>query len=264
MELLNTLGRFHMVFLHLPIGIVVLAFLLEFIEFKVYNKQYERLRVWTLFWAFIGSLLATILGLIYEREGGFQVDQLWLHKILGIVTTVMVLITWLLRYRYYLTEKEKFKTFSRVCLLISLLTLTIGSHYGGAMNHGTDFLTEPLFPNETKPKVENVAAVEENQVELVDFTSQIQPIFEVNCYGCHGPKKQKSDYRLDEKGYAFTSGDSEETPIVPRDPEASNLILGLLLPKDDDLAMPPKKKDPLTDTEIQLIVEWLKQGAIWP
>ncbi|MCA9417425.1 MAG: hypothetical protein KC917_14185 [Candidatus Omnitrophica bacterium] len=31
----------------------------------------------------------------------------------------------------------------------------------------------------------------------VDYLSDVKPIFENNCYSCHGPSKQKSGFRLD-------------------------------------------------------------------
>ncbi len=34
----------------------------------------------------------------------------------------------------------------------------------------------------------------------VDFVHEVRPIFEKHCYECHGPEKQKNDYRLDIKG----------------------------------------------------------------
>src|SRR5687768_7332508 len=33
----------------------------------------------------------------------------------------------------------------------------------------------------------------------VDFIKDIRPIFEANCYKCHGPDKQKGEFRLDVK-----------------------------------------------------------------
>lgn len=49
----------------------------------------------------------------------------------------------------------------------------------------------------------------------VDFVSDVRPIFESHCYECHGPDKQKSDYRLDIKTVALTGGESHAPNIVP-------------------------------------------------
>src|SRR4051812_34197072 len=40
----------------------------------------------------------------------------------------------------------------------------------------------------------------------IDFARDVKPIFAKNCYACHGPEKQKSDYRLDVKMTALKGG----------------------------------------------------------
>src|SRR4051794_3988206 len=40
----------------------------------------------------------------------------------------------------------------------------------------------------------------------VDFDRDIRPILAANCYSCHGPEKQKSDFRLDVKASALRGG----------------------------------------------------------
>ena len=56
-----------------------------------------------------------------------------------------------------------------------------------------------------------------------DFERDVKPIFSKNCYPCHGPEKQKSDYRLDVKmsalkggaiGGAIVPGDGVHSPMV--------------------------------------------------
>src|SRR5438876_6910763 len=48
----------------------------------------------------------------------------------------------------------------------------------------------------------------------IEFAKEIQPIFEANCYKCHGAEKQKSDFRLDLKSRALQGGEQGED-IVP-------------------------------------------------
>ena len=49
----------------------------------------------------------------------------------------------------------------------------------------------------------------------VDFVKDIQPIFEAKCVKCHGPEKQKSEYRLDVKSIALTGGENHAPNVVP-------------------------------------------------
>src|SRR5436305_1754500 len=48
----------------------------------------------------------------------------------------------------------------------------------------------------------------------IDFTKDIQPIFENHCYDCHGPKKQEASLRWDQKNSALKGGESG-VAIVP-------------------------------------------------
>ena len=40
----------------------------------------------------------------------------------------------------------------------------------------------------------------------VDFARDVRPILEKSCFGCHGPDKQKSGYRLDVRDVALKGG----------------------------------------------------------
>src|SRR5207244_2028369 len=57
----------------------------------------------------------------------------------------------------------------------------------------------------------------------VDYVRDVQPLFAKACYSCHGPIKQKSDFRLDvkasalkggDRGAAIVSGKSAESPLI--------------------------------------------------
>ena len=97
------------------------------------------------------------------------------------------------------------------------------------------------------------------------FRERIQPIFAAKCLACHGPKVQKSGYRLDVRSIALQGGDHGEPPIVPSDVHAS-LLLQYVSDRDSDLAMPPKDSQQagLTASEIQDLTKWIAEGALWP
>ena len=91
-----------------------------------------------------------------------------------------------------------------------------------------------------------------------------QAIFERNCYKCHGATKQKGGYRLDEQHSINLGGKSKLPAIVPRNAEQSELMYRMLLPHDDDDAMPPEEKDPVSPEDIDLVRQWIEAGAYWP
>jgi mono/diheme cytochrome c family protein len=95
----------------------------------------------------------------------------------------------------------------------------------------------------------------------VEFERDVLPIFRRACFGCHGPEKQKSGYRLDIRQVALSGGDGYAPNIVPGNADASPLLD--FLTGRGDLAMPPEGPA-LADREIDLIRTWIEQGAVWP
>ena len=96
----------------------------------------------------------------------------------------------------------------------------------------------------------------------VNYAKDIQPLLARHCYKCHGPDKQESSFRLDQKGAALRGGDWGDKPLVVGKSEESPLIKAVagLLP---DLKMPPEG-DRLTVDEIGILRAWVDQGLIWP
>ena len=98
-----------------------------------------------------------------------------------------------------------------------------------------------------------------------DFVNDVRPILERSCFGCHGPEKQKSGYRLDVRDIAIKGGDSGEAAIVPHDASTSPLIR-YVSGEDEEMLMPPKKsgKPRLTSAEVDTLRAWINAGPAWP
>jgi mono/diheme cytochrome c family protein len=96
----------------------------------------------------------------------------------------------------------------------------------------------------------------------VDFARDIQPILEARCIQCHGPEKQKGKLRLDSKE-ATLAGGKDGVVIVAGDAGKSDFFRRVSLPKGNDDVM-PAEGDPLTQAQIDLVKEWINQGAKWP
>ncbi|MGV3775033.1 MAG: PSD1 and planctomycete cytochrome C domain-containing protein [Verrucomicrobiales bacterium] len=107
------------------------------------------------------------------------------------------------------------------------------------------------------------AEADAHNSSLVSFEKQIQPIFEANCYDCHGAKRSEADLRLDLQNFAWKG--SENGPvIIPGKAAESLLIHAIKGSEPDKVARMPKKKDPLAPEEIALIETWINQGAKYP
>lgn len=87
----------------------------------------------------------------------------------------------------------------------------------------------------------------------------VQPILLKNCVLCHtGPDAKE---KIDLNTYASVmKGGEHGAIVVPGDPEGS-MIVKVVRGAQGAKKMPPAPNDPLTEPEIQLIVDWIKEGA---
>ena len=99
----------------------------------------------------------------------------------------------------------------------------------------------------------------------------VAEIFSSKCIRCHGPKKQKSDYRMDTAAGAFQPGDItaflEASVIQPGAPEESLLYQFVSATEEDSLneifPMPPSEDERLSPEELKAIRDWIAAGAPW-
>lgn len=99
------------------------------------------------------------------------------------------------------------------------------------------------------------------QEEKIDFNAQIKPILNKNCIVCHGGVKRNGGFSLLFRQDALDTIESGKLAIVPGHPDKSEMIRRLQL-SDPEERM-PYKEDPLSKEEIDLLTEWIRQGAEW-
>jgi len=100
-----------------------------------------------------------------------------------------------------------------------------------------------------------------NLFAQIDYTTQIQPIFENNCTSCHINGGTYSG-GLDLSSYALvTEGGSSGNTVVPFDHSISELYIRITLPESDQQFM-PKNNSPLSQSDIDLIAQWIDEGAL--
>ena len=101
-------------------------------------------------------------------------------------------------------------------------------------------------------------------VRRIDFVKDVQPVLELKCVACHRQGEAKGGLRLDNAIDATKGGDSGPG-IVPGDPGKSLVYTSTSVSPDDERLMPPKKKNgPLPKEEIETLLNWIQQGAVWP
>ncbi len=264
-HLIEFLARSHLVVLHFPIALVLSAALVEsarmpFIRLsrRSIRDHYRPCNAASIM-LLLGSataVLTTITGLIFGFDGSTRVD---LHRILGILSTILVLAT-AASLLVAINRSTPKSSLIYLCMLISsAAAVSATAHFGGELTHGEGFLTDPLRNIIHTPEPINLQQLNVSTESFETFNTTILPIFQNACIKCHGPKKQKGDIRLDSLAFVL----DDDAFIIDRDdPLASELLYRIELPHDDEDAMPPPDKaDPLTPKEVHTIQSWLQSLA---
>jgi uncharacterized membrane protein len=195
-EFIYFLGRFHVLALHLPIAIVLVAVALDVVARR---EPYRRLAAAAPFlWGFaaISSIGTAALGYMHFSEGGFTGPSAYSHRLFGTaVAAVTVVIWWLSARNAELYRKVNIATGT---LAVALVAIT--GHYGGNLTHGPEFLhqyapwgsaasQEPATSGVTSPAaaapvVASSAVVDELYTSgfLVRQVSQTDPHLVVSVY----------------------------------------------------------------------------------
>ena len=97
----------------------------------------------------------------------------------------------------------------------------------------------------------------------IEFNRDIRPILSDACFHCHGPDKnvRKAELRLDLREEALKAAESVEFPIVPGQPEKSELVRRILTADRDEQMPPPKAHKALTAAQKERLRMWIAQGA---
>jgi mono/diheme cytochrome c family protein/uncharacterized membrane protein len=247
------IGRFHPVFVHLPIGILLLACLFQWLMIKDRFAVLQPAIPVTLFWGMISAIASCISGYLLSTTGDYDAQLVSRHQWLGISVAVVSLVLFLMHKRSVSGRT------ARIVSFVLFLLITVTGHLGGSLTHGSTYLTEGLNAGAADKKGAAIPAIPNIQ-EAVVYNDMVKPLLEARCYSCHGPNKKKGKLRLDTEEFILKGGESGKT-IIAGDAEASDLIERLLLPQDNDDHMPPKEKPQLSQQEIALLHWWVSSGA---
>ncbi|MCB9878629.1 MAG: hypothetical protein H6835_13610 [Planctomycetes bacterium] len=270
---LAVFGRFHIVLLHLPIGLLPGMFVLEF-GAALLKKSSPRGAVGTL--AAMTALCAGAAfasGLVLADEK-VQTELLGDHKKAAIAMTALCVLLPILAFR---RSRRPF----RLALFAALALSVVTGHLGGSITHKKDFLFKPLEANDARPAVEPppttpepgkkpfevdtidlqtpVPTPAEAGVAPADYARDVVPILKRVCIDCHNPDKEKGDLLMTDTAWLERTGD--DVVVVPGDPAQSYMIQLLELPLDDDDHMPPKDEAQPTGAELAMLRRWIDEGA---
>ena len=267
------LGRLHPLIVHFPIGLLVVALILEIYSWKNKDQPFRSGQHIILLIGALSAIVAAVFGLLLKDQDDYSGNILDIHQWSGIATAVLAAAAFYFFLLFGRTNNRRLLNAYRAVLIFCVIGVTIAGHYGASLTHGTDYLTEVLpWSNEnslTGNPDFNLASfgidsthqvLNSNQVAALNL--EVRSIFAHNCYKCHSAEKTKGQLRLDKKELIMRGGKSGEV-IDPGHPEKSEMIRRLLLPRTHKESMPPKGKT-LSEREIATLQLWIKRGALWP
>ncbi len=253
------IGRFHVLLVHLPIGMLVLLATLEVLARFPRFKRADASAGFILALAAPITLLTAACGWLLSLGGGYPENLLEWHKWLGTATAAGCILSAILYQQRKITAY-------RISLFVTVAILTAAGHLGGSLTHGRDYLIryapaplKNLLGLAVTPKATAVSA-SRNTSNLPVFSGVIAPLLANKCVTCHGPDKSKGGLRLDSFA-AMQQGGDDGLIFDPDVPAQSELLRRILLPLDDDDHMPPQGKSQLTTNELALLKWWVETGT---
>lgn len=93
----------------------------------------------------------------------------------------------------------------------------------------------------------------------IDYARDVQPVLARRCFACHGPDLAEGGLAFHQAELALVESESGEYAIVPGDPDASAMLARVT--SDDEYERMPPEGDPLTQSEVAVLQQWIEEGA---
>lgn len=274
----DLMGVAHPAVVHFPIGLVVGAAMFIVARCVIFRKIPIEVPYYALMLGALFAIPATIFGISYAEGlgmgGAFSgkafdpaASAFW-HRWGGVGVCVLAIVVAFIACKS-MAKPEKSQTKWQVLVLFTAAVMGWVGSEGGELTYGEDHYA--VWYVKQAPVIDVKPPVDDGKVSFVDH---IQPIFEATCISCHGPDEDKGGYRMHTKADFFKGGDLAQDEPGPWDEgfdavtvgdHAKSYLAYVLEPEFEDELMPPEKEGgPLPDDQIQLIKDWIDQGAEWP
>ena len=241
------IGHLHPLLVHLPIGILLLGFILEIVYRKKPSAIAKEIILMVLLIGAISAVISLATGWLLGEDGGYDETLLFRHRWLAVAFTVLTI-------GLYLLKKSKTPLAIRLYFpvyIIVLIIIGVTGHYGGSMTHGEDYLFIDI-------SIKKVVIEDVDKARV--YADIIQPIFNSKCVGCHNPSKIKGGLLMGNKENLLAGGDSGSILDSVSKNEASLFMQRLHLPLEDEDHMPPKGKIQPTAEELALMNWWMEHS----
>jgi len=246
------IGRFHPLLVHLPIGILLIAVVFQFLAWRQKSALFEKALNICLLLGSLSAVFSSVTGYLLSQSAAYDEDVVWWHQWLGI-TVAAVSVLW-----YLLQKKRPDSKLMVIAGGIIFCLLLITGHLGGTLTHGDDYLSfsDPVDDTSQVPIRKPLEDAQQARI----YADIVQPVLASSCYSCHGQSKQKGKLRLDIPELIAKGGKNGKI-INDSSATESELVKRLFLPESHKKHMPPKEKKQLTENELALLHWWVETGA---
>jgi Protein of unknown function (DUF1553)/Protein of unknown function (DUF1549)/Planctomycete cytochrome C len=95
----------------------------------------------------------------------------------------------------------------------------------------------------------------------IDYNREVKPILNKHCLKCHGGVKKAANVSFLFEEDIYKPAKSGKIPVVAGDADGSEMMRRILSHDTQDRM--PKNSPPLSESEIQILRNWIDQGARW-
>jgi uncharacterized membrane protein len=289
-------GRFHVLVVHLPLGILTLAVALEIlVRFRPFKSLESAIAPAWIAGA-ISALAAVALGLMHATEESFQdMDAVDDHRFAGVALALAACLTAILRTRmhpvadlgaglrwagaarigaFYNAVQPFFahgavldRVYSRlwgVPVAAVILLMWVTGHLGGNLTHGDTYLVQyapgPIRALAGLPPNAEPRPKPSDLASADIYLDVVQPALARRCSNCHNSSKTSGG--LSVASYeTLMKGGNKGAVIKPGNSTGSDLQRRIELSPDNSDFMPKEGKTPLNRYEVAAINWWIAQGA---
>jgi hypothetical protein len=256
------LGRFHVLILHVPVGVLLLAVGMEALarmpRFLVDGRSALEPAM-PLIWGFgaLAAVTTVALGYMHASEPGFSGPGVDRHRWAGTALAFTAVLIWAWR-------AEAPKSFGKlwpVGMVAILALLIVTGHFGGLLTHGPGYLTafapgalrSHSASGASRPRISDVRTADIYR----DF---VAPLLADKCSACHNDDKRRGGLSFADYPSLRKGGESGQA-IKPGDPSGSELYRRITLPSTAEDYMPKNHKSPPSAAEIEVLRWWIAIGA---
>lgn len=137
---LGAIGRFHLIFLHFPIALIVMTVVAEWLWIWSANPLFNHAARFMILAAAMFALPTALLGLAFgygRNYEGISLDLYVWHRYFGLLTAGLAIITAILKERYVRHHSTSLIGYS-ICLFLLFLSVSLTGAFGGSLVFGLD------------------------------------------------------------------------------------------------------------------------------